>query len=122
MEIIYYIIIVNILLAFKLWWDYRAKNVQHRVINHELSALIDGFIYLISGFLLFGFNIGAIFLITLSYRWIFYDLGYNLLNKEEWNHYGESSKLDIFLKKTGRWHIVIKLIPAIIGIIILNIN
>ena len=113
-----FLIAVNFLLAFKLGWDYYAKNVQKRIINHQRSAIIDGAIYT-ACILYFGLDYGWFF-IALSFRWILFDLLFNLLNKDKWNHYGTSSVLDKFLSKTGKWHLVIKLIPAIVGIILLT--
>lgn len=118
-----YTLIVNGLLAFKLIWDYQAKNKEHRVINHGRSALIDVAIYIISGYLIYkDFRIvGAILLISLGYRWIMFDIIFNLLNKDKWNHYGESSLLDKILKKTGKFHLVIKALPIILGLILIYI-
>ena len=117
---IYFIIIVNVLLAFKLWWDYRAKN-KGRIINHGLSAGIDGLIYVISAWFLFGFDAGGWIVIAIGYRWIFFDLLFNKLNGWKWNHYGRSSWQDRQLKKLGKYHLIPKFALIIIGIIIIFI-
>jgi len=113
---IYFTLLVVVLLAFKLGWDYYAKNVRKRIIDHRRSAVIDGVLYTVC-LLYFGLNFGWFF-IALSFRWIFFDLFFNLLNKDAWNHYGTSSLLDKILIKTGKYHLLIKLIPILAGLII----
>ena len=103
-----YILIVNVLLAFKLWWDYRAKK-RGRIINHTRSAIIDTLIYIVAAWYFLCIDAGAWILTALGYRWIMFDIIFNRLNGWEWNHYGESSMIDKFMIKTGKWHIVIKL-------------
>lgn len=125
MNILIYIGIINVLLGFKLFWDYRAKNKQRRIINHSRSSIIDGTLYTVSLYALFCmsecsplFIIGGVIL-SAVYRWILFDIFFNLLNKDKWNHYGQSSKLDLFLAKTGKYHMLVKSSPAILGIILL---
>ena len=112
------------MLIFKLWWDYRAKNKKKRIINHLQSSLIDGGIYLVSSVLLFHNDIstvfGAVFL-ALGFRWVAFDILFNLLNGWKWNHYGQSSKLDLFLKRCGKYHMIPKGIVLLIGIILILI-
>ena len=113
-KIIYFIIAVNLLLAFKLAWDWYAKNKKKRIINHFRSALIDGMLYL---FFIYIFKLPwGVFFVAIFYRWILFDLIFNILNGDKWNHYGESSYLDRLMKKTGNWHIVIKITALIISL------
>jgi len=118
-EVIFYILIVNGLLRFKLWWDWRAKNIKKRVINHSLSAAIDTFIYLVSSWYLFGWDAGGWLILALGYRWLMFDIFFNLSNKDEWWHYGDSSKLDKFLVAMGNFHLVPKIALIILGITII---
>ena len=100
--------IINALLIFKLGWDWYAKNKQKRVIDHFRSALIDGIIYAMSIYFL---KISWFYLLfAVSYRWIVFDIAFNKLNGWSWDNYGSTSKIDLFMKKTGKWHIAIKLI------------
>lgn len=114
-----YAIIVNLLLVFKVIWDYQAKNKEHRIIDHARSAIIDGAIYVFAAWILLGadYIIGAT-LIAVGYRWIMFDLAFNLANKDKWNHYGTSSVLDRFLTKMGKYHLLIKAIPVVVGVIL----
>ena len=115
-----YAIIVNLLLAFKVIWDYQAKNEEHRIINHGRSAIIDGAIYVLAAWLLHGWvYIIPLTLIAVGYRWIVFDLAFNLANRDKWNHYGTSSVLDRFLTKMGNYHLLIKAIPVVAGLLIL---
>ena len=110
----YFILIISALLAFKLAWDYHAKNAEKRVINHAISAVIDTALYCIAIYFL-GLSWWYL-LFAFAFRWIFFDLFFNLLNKDKWNHYGDSSKIDILMKKTGKFHIVIKLLLLLLSI------
>jgi len=113
-------IIVNLLLVFKVIWDYQAKNKEHRVINHGRSGIIDGALYVASAWILYGMiYILPLVLLASGYRWIVFDIAFNLANKDKWNHYGDTSSLDKFMKKSGKYHILIKSVPVIAGIIIL---
>lgn len=121
-----FIIIVNLLLVIKLIWDTYNKKVRKRIINHSLSALIDGILYSAASLLLFHFVegwkliecVGVVFLAT-SYRWIFFDAIFAKINYGTWDKHGQSSKVDQFLlwfdKRIGRWHVLIKLVPVAIG-------
>lgn len=114
----YFIIIVNTLLVFKLWWDKRAKD-SGRIINHSLSAAIDVFIYTISGWFLFGWDAGGWILSAIGYRWIMFDLLFNLVNNDSWNHYGKSSCTDRFLIKLGKFHLVPKICLILLSAILI---
>ena len=116
-----YIAIVNVLLVFKLWHDWHAKNVEKRIINHELSAVIDTFIYLVSAYWLFGFSAAGWIISALAYRWIVFDVGFNLINKDKWDHYGKSSWLDRQLTKLGKFHLLPKLLLLALGIILITL-
>ena len=118
MEILIYILIVNALLAFKLWWDKRAKT-KGRIINHSLSAAIDGLIYSVSAWFCFGWDAGGWIVVAIAYRWILFDLIFNAINEWEWNHYGSSSRLDRWLTRLDKWHLAPKIILLIFGIIII---
>ena len=110
----YFLLIISALLSFKLAWDYYAKNAKKRVINHRISALIDTALYCIAIYFL---GISWFYLLfAFTFRWMFFDLFFNLLNKDKWNHYGESSNIDILMKKTGKFHIVIKLLLLLLSI------
>ena len=111
-------LIFVILLAFKLYWDYVAKNEKKRVINHALSAFLDSLVYLAAIYVL---QLSLGWLIVLwGCRWLFFDLFFNLLNGDAWDHYGSTSKLDIFMTKQGNFHILIKLAVIFLGLIIVN--
>ena len=126
--ILIYSSVVLALLIFKLIWDWYAKNKQKRIINHGFSAFMDCIIYSFSASLIFNYYLllsnwvvlGA-FIIALGFRWLFFDLLFNIINKKRWDHYGNSAKLDLFLKKTGNWHIFIKLAVILLGILIIII-
>ena len=118
MEVLIYLSIFTILLGFKLWWDWRAKS-RGRIINHFRSALIDGLIYGISGYLLFGWRFIGWFVLVIGIRWLLFDFFFNLINGWEWNHYGSSSKLDKFLLNFGDFHLLPKFGLILIGIILI---
>lgn len=109
--------------AFGDWWY---KKNKKKIINHFLSAVIDGSIYFLSAYFLFcapdwcsiGFMFG-IMLTSIGARWIIYDLVYNCINKHEWDHYGNSSWQDRQLKKLGKWHLIPKLLLIALGLILL---
>ncbi len=116
---IIYIIIFLFLLGFKAWWDKRSKD-NGRVINHLQSAVIDTSLYVISAWFLFGFlKMGGVVILSLGIRWLLYDLIYNFVNKHEYNHLGDSSKLDLWLKKQKISQYVFKGVVIIIGIILI---
>ena len=126
MDVLYkYIIIVNLLLAFKICWDSYAKKVQKRIINHWRSGIIDSILYLIFSYLLFKPNwftiIGFIFL-SWSYRWIFFDAIFGKLHWNDWHYHGTSDFLDRWLMKIGKYHFFIKFIPVIIGTVLIWIS
>lgn len=124
-----FILIVNILLGIKLWWDKRAMN-NGRIINKTKSVLFDGSIYLASAIYLFyflenhsiQFIIGMIVLAA-SWRWIAFDAIFARINgHKDWVWYGTSSRTDImmsFLKEgIGAFHILVKLVPVVIGLLL----
>jgi len=119
MEVLIYLSIFSILLAFKLWWDWRAKTKKKRIINHFRSALIDGLVYGISGYLLFEWRFIGWFVLVIGLRWILFDFFFNLINGWEWNHYGSSSKLDKFLINLGDFHLLPKIGIIITGILLI---
>ena len=123
MDYVAYFLIVNLLLIWKIFWDCRAMHIEKRIVNKTKSALIDGSVYIMSLVSLgFGWVWGAgLFLASLTYRWVFFDIGFNLANNRNWRYYGENAWTDRFLKKVGYWDIPIKLIPAIIGIVLIII-
>jgi len=114
-----YIGVFILLLIFKLWWDYRAKNVKKRIINHELSALIDGTIYLVSGWFLLGWSVGGWLILVVGLRWLLFDIIFNMLNGWRWDHYGRSSGVDRFLIKMGKFHLAPKIGLILLGIILI---
>jgi len=121
---IWHALVVNILLVFKLFWDTRAKR-KGRVINHRRSVVIDGTIYAISVFLLFRFDwiiMLAVFFISVGYRWLMFDTLFSKINWNKWRFYGTSSRLDKLLSKVGKWDTLIKIIPIIIGLILIKIK
>jgi len=91
---VYYFLILNGLLGFKLWNDKRLHDDPDKRVNHKLSAAFDGLAYVISGWFLVGWDVGFFILFSLAYRWTFFDLLFNLINKWPWNYCGETSKLD----------------------------
>jgi len=121
---IWFAIIVNTLLIFKLIKDYHTKNVLLKVPNHKKSALIDTAVYIASALFLTNWKwieaLGLV-LIALGYRWVMFDIIFNLINKWKWNHYGESSKLDRWLTSLGKWHLLPKIILIATGIILIKI-
>lgn len=125
MNVFYYILIINGLIAFKIWWDSRAKN-NGRTINHLLSAIIDTSFYSASAYLLFkpewNIVIGAT-LMALSHRWIFFDAIFAKIHWGTWDYHGTSSWVDRMMikirDKIGMYHILVKLIPITIGVLII---
>ena len=116
-----FILIVVILLGIKLAWDWKAKNQEKRIINHARSAMVDGGIYVLSSWILFlpnAYLIAGAVILALSFRWIAFDILFNLLNKDKWDHYGTSSVLDRFMTKAGKYHLLIKAIPVVVGIVL----
>ena len=114
-----YTIIFVLLLVFKVIWDYQAKNKDHRIINHGRSAVIDGSIYVLSAWLIYGWElIIPLTLIAVGSRWVLFDLAFNIANGDKWNHYGTSSVLDRFLTKAGKYHLIIKATPVVAGIVL----
>ena len=113
-------LIFFVLLAFKLWWDYRAKS-KGRIINHSLSALRDVLIYIVSAWLLFGWDAGGWILLALGLRWLLFDLFFNLINGWDWNHYGDSSSIDQSMKKLGKWHLIPKILIILMSVVIILI-
>jgi hypothetical protein len=111
-------LIFLVLLIFKLYWDKRAKN-KGRIINHPLSAAIDGLIYIISAWFLFGWDAGGWIVLAIALRWILFDILFNVINDWEWNHYGSSSRLDRWLTRLDVWHLAPKVILLIFGIVII---
>lgn len=118
-RIYYFLIIVNILLAFKLWNDRRLHLDPNKKVNHPLSAAIDGGMYIISSWLLFGWGAIGWIVLAIGYRWLMFDLLFNLINHWEWNYYGSSSVLDKFLINLGEFHLLPKIILIIAGILII---
>jgi len=116
-----YIIIVNVLLAFKLGWDWYAKNKKKRIINHTKSAAIDGALYLAAAYLSFSgiILISGWIILAVGYRWLAFDVLFNLLNKDKWDHYGTSSKLDLWLTKLGKYHLAPKIGLIVLGVILI---
>lgn len=115
MDILIYTAVFLGLLIFKLIWDKKAKD-SGRIINHFQSALIDGILYTLSAYLLFGFR-GVGYVVTaVGFRWLLFDIFFNLINNWEWNHYGSSSKLDKWLINLKDFHLVPKIITIAIGI------
>jgi hypothetical protein len=116
-----FIITVNILLAFKLAWDWYAKNKQKMVINHAKSAFFDGFVYVVAAWFSFGLSGIGWVIVAVGYRWIMFDILFNLINGDKWNHYGNSAWTDKQLKKLGKWHLIPKIGVIIIGIILIKV-
>ena len=122
-----YFLIVNLLLGFKLWWDYRSKK-RGRIINHARSVLIDGSFYATTAFFLYCYpdwcSFWLLFGIVLSsagYRWIVFDILFNKLNKDPWDHYGLSSWLDQKLYILGKYHLIPKVIVLVTGLILIYV-
>ncbi len=128
----YFIIVVNALLVFKLWWDNNAKNKQKRIINHGKSVAFDGLLYAISAYLLIhrldGHSLVEAFgatLIAASWRWTAFDAIFAKMNWGAWEFYGKSSILDRFMDRLdGGFELsdnLIKLVPAGVGIALILI-
>lgn len=112
---LYYIIAINVLVGVKVARDYNLKS-KGIIVNHAKSAFFDVVLYAAAGFLMSGswlFYLSCLIL-SLSYRWIVFDIVFNLVNGWKWNHLGNSSNLDLFLKKF-KYPLVVKLIPLIFG-------
>jgi len=107
-------------LIFKLWWDTRAKK-SGRIINHNLSAGIDGAIYSASAFVFSDSTIiqaiGVVVFLA-GLRWILFDMIFAKINWGTWHFHGTSSAFDRGLVKLGKWHPLVKLIPLVIGALI----
>ena len=122
-EIVYVIVFV-LIIGTKLLWDYHAKNTEHRIINHTFSAVLDTILFSSVALFLFSYlahaniwiSVGSVGL-ALSFRWVLFDILFNLENKNKWDHTGQSSKMDRALAKYGQW---LKLIPMAISIAILE--
>lgn len=95
----YFIIFVNVLLGFKLFWDHRARVKHKRVIDHGLSLSIDMILYSGMSIFLFGVSwIGVAWVFTATmYRGLVFDLLYNLIFNNKWAYCGDSSRVDEFL-------------------------
>jgi len=124
-----FILIVVILLGIKLAWDWKAKNQEKRIINHARSAMVDGGIYVLSSWILFlpdAYLIAGAVILALGFRWIAFDILFNLLNKDKWDHCGDSSFLDRWsdyldgdsLNNRCNLYLLIKAVPIIIGIVL----
>ena len=122
--IIAYVAVFILTIGGKLMHDYHAKNVEHRIIDHTKSAIEDTSIFIAAALLIFvGLTemglytaVGAVGL-ALSFRWILFDILFNIANGDKWDHTGKSSSMDRALAKYGQW---LKLLPLIISIIILG--
>lgn len=123
MSIAVFIIVINLIIASKVWLDWRAKNKEHRIINHTVSSVISGSLYILASIIILGvwgkFHwsvlIGSVIL-AVSWRWIIFDLVFAKLNWGVWDKHGTSSRVDVFLTKLGKYHYLIKLVPIAIGI------
>ena len=104
--VLVYIAVVNVMLLIKLAYDRYSKLVKKEIVNHDLSAGIDTFVYFIV-VLLAGMPFAYI-LVALSYRWIMFDWLFDMIDKDSTSLYGSSSKIDIFMVKLGKWHIYVK--------------
>lgn len=92
--VLWFWLIVVFLLLFKLWWDTMNKRKRGRVINHSLSAAIDGVLYVAAGWFFFGWSAGGWIVMAIAIRWIGFDLLYNLVNEKKWSFCSNSAKLD----------------------------
>lgn len=126
----YFIIIVNLLLIFKLYWDHRARTKDGRVINHGRSLWIDMLIYSGASIFLFGVSwSGLAWVFTaVMYRGFVFDLFYNLIFHNKWSYCGNNSKIDKVADAFDGTRdnicvlgFFIKLILIIIGIILIII-
>lgn len=127
MNIIIYISIFTFQLGLKAIGDWWYKNKKKKIINHGLSSGIDIAIYIVAGYFFIIapyepvsvlFSIGVL-VTTLSMRWWLYDLIYNIINKEKYNHLGGSAGLDQLLKwfeNKGISQYIIKGLALLIGI------
>lgn len=91
---IYFALIVNILLVFKLWNDKRLHDDPDKRVNHWLSAVVDMTIYTVAGWFLLGWDVGGYLIVALGYRWFMFDILFNKLNKWHWAYCGNTSKMD----------------------------
>ena len=112
-------------LAVKTTGDWLYKKYKRKVINHGLSVAIDFTVYATLSYLAFHTIsllavVGGVFTLA-GGRWILYDLLYNLINKHKWDHYGKSSKLDRFLNKIGKCHMIPKVLLIIVGLLLIII-
>ena len=115
---VWFVLIVNALLAFKLIWDYQATEKEGRVINHARSAIVDGFIYFVSAYFLMD-NFLAWVIIAVGYRWVMFDLLFNLIRGKAWDYYGTIAFTDKLLKKLGKFHLLPKVTLIVIGVYLL---
>jgi len=127
MEKYIYIGIVAFQIIFKVIWDWRAKNVEGRIISHPFSWFMNFIVSTISAHYIFNDVLGqshlyvlGVLLITSSIFWIVFDIIFNELNDWVWNHYGKSAYTDKLLTKAGKFHLLVKSIPAIIGIALIH--
>ena len=117
-------IVIFLLLAFKMWWDTRAKDKYKRVINHTKSSIIDILLYTLSSILIFDkwYVILGYIILGLSIRWIFFDPIFSKINWGVWDFHGTSSTIDRFLTRLGKYHFFIKLVPVLIAIIFIKLE
>lgn len=124
-----YTILIVILLLIKLVWDYYNRFKLKRIINHNRSVLIDGILYTAGAFYFFVFKgeypwwsvIGFVMMAG-AFRWIIFDPAFSLLSGTGFHHHGESSSLDRWLLQVGKGHFFVKLIPLVLGLLIILLS
>ena len=99
MNLLIYILIVHLYIAFKLWWDHRARTRDKRVINHRTSGAVNVLLYTSSALVLlvpqYGWWVaGCILWSSFFWKWLLFDLGYNIIFKNKWSYCGNWSWID----------------------------
>ncbi|MGB0880940.1 MAG: hypothetical protein ACPGTO_10275, partial [Polaribacter sp.] len=93
------------------------------IINHTLSWWLVFTINLAAALLLFWgdwqFIIGLGFIASGMF-WILFDAIFGKINWNDWHFHGTSSKIDRWLVSLEDWHFLVKLIPLILGILIIK--
>ena len=127
---IWFAIIVNALLIYKLIHDWYVKNRLLKTPSHKGSAIFDTVIYTASALFLTNWKwIEALGLVLLAwgYRGLFFDLIFNLMNHWKFDFCGDSSKIDETVDKLDgkddnscKLGIVLKIVLILIGISVIR--
>ena len=99
MNLIIYILIVNAYIVAKLWYDWLIRTRYKRVINHMVSGAVNLLLYAGSAYFLLEpeyerYQVVCIVWISLFWKWIAFDIGYNKIFNNKWSYCGDNSWMD----------------------------